>query len=192
MNESQLTGIILSGGKSSRMGKEKGLVDFQGKPLISYAIQLLEPIVDSIVIGANNELNAYREFGYPIVEDEIKGIGPIGGIFSTLKYTKTQRNVIVSCDMPFLEAELLKFIYEKMQDFDVLVASHGDNKVEPLCGIYSKNILPEIEDSIQKGNYKLMDFFKNIRFATVKIDASLPFYDEKLFYNINSPADIKI
>ena len=66
------------------MGTEKGLADFRGKPLISYAIKALEPIVDIIIIGANNEESTYQGFGFDIVEDELKNIGPIGGILSTL------------------------------------------------------------------------------------------------------------
>jgi molybdopterin-guanine dinucleotide biosynthesis protein A len=192
MNESQLTGIILSGGKSSRMGKEKGLVDFQGKPLISHAILALKPLVDNIIIGANNHLNDYRKFGYTIIEDEVKNIGPIGGVLSALRNSDTKYNIILSCDMPFINAELLHYLNIKSQDYDVVVPIHDTDKIEPLCGIYSKDIIHVMEVAVENGNFKLRDIFENVRFKAIKVDASLPFYSDNLFYNINSPADIKI
>ena len=191
MSKDQLTGIILSGGKSSRMGEEKGLVDFQGKPLISYAIDALVPLVDSIIIGANNELEAYKKFGFNIVEDEIKEIGPIGGLLTTLKYSETEQNFVLSCDMPFLNTDLMNYFLQNMFDFDVVVATHDDDKIEPLCGIYSKNIIPEIEAAIDKEHYKLLDLINKVRFKAIRIDTSLPFYSHQLFYNINRHEDIK-
>lgn len=191
MIEDQLTGIILSGGKSSRMGKEKGLVDFQGKPLISYAINAIKPLVNSIIIGANNELNEYQKLGYKIVEDEVRHIGPLGGILSALRQSDTMYNIILSCDMPFINKEALQFMNQQRNDYDIVVAAHNGNKIEPLCGIYSKNTLPIIENAIENGNYKLRDIFGKVSFATVNINASLPFYSDKLFYNINKPEDIR-
>lgn len=190
MSEDQRTGIILSGGKSSRMGKEKGLVDFQGKPLISHAIHTLAPLVDSIIIGANNEIDVYKKFGYRIVEDEIKGVGPIGGLLSTLQHSSSERNFVISCDMPFLNSELLNFLFQSMHEFDVVLAMHDGDKIEPLCGIYSKRIIPEIQTAIKNGKYKLLDLFKKVHFKSVMIHDALPFYSDNLFYNINRPEDI--
>ena len=190
MSKDQLTGIILSGGKSSRMGEEKGLVDFLGKPLISYAIDVLQPIADPIIIGANHQLETYRKFGYRIIEDEIKEIGPIGGLLSTIKISETEQNFILSCDMPFLNADIMTYLLQNMHYADVVVAMHRDNKIEPLCGIYSRKIIPEIEAAIEKGRYKLLDLFSKVHFKAIKIDASLPFYSDQLFYNINRPDDI--
>lgn len=190
MNENQLTGIVLSGGKSSRMGKEKGLIDFQGKPLISYAIDALKPLVQNIIIGANNQLDEYKKLGYPIVEDEIKNIGPLGGVFSTLRSSHTKYNIILSCDMPFVNTALLEYINKHKKGFDVVVAAHNTDKIEPLCGVYAKSIIPVIENTVEDGNYKLRDIFKNVRFEALDINPSLPFYSNRLFYNINKPADI--
>jgi molybdopterin-guanine dinucleotide biosynthesis protein A len=192
MYESQLTGIILSGGKSSRMGKEKGLVDFQGKPLISHAILALKPLVDNIILGANHQLNNYKKFGYTIVEDEVKNIGPLGGVLSCLQHSDTKNNIILSCDMPFVSTDLLNYLIKQKQDYDVVVPIHDTNKIEPLCGIYSKSIIPVMEDAVKEGNYKLRDIFKKVRFATVEIGPSLPFYSRRLFYNINKPEDIHL
>lgn len=192
MNKEQLTGIILSGGKSSRMGEEKGLVDFRGKPLIYYAIDVLKPIANPIIIGANQKLETYRKLGHRIVTDEIKGVGPIGGLLSTLRYSSSDKNFVISCDMPFLNADLMNYLRKYMHNYDAVIATHDDDKIEPMCGIYSKKNIPEIETAIEKGQYKLLDLFNKVRFKAIKIDASLPFYSDQLFYNVNRPEDIKL
>jgi len=83
MNNSGITGIILAGGKSSRMGKDKGWVLFRKKPLIDYAVELLGGICQSIVISANN--SAYDKLGLPVYHDIIPDSGPMGGIYTCLK-----------------------------------------------------------------------------------------------------------
>jgi len=170
---------------------EKGLVDFQGKPLISYAVKVLEPIVDSIIIGANNELDSYKKFGHQLVEDDIKDVGPIGGLLATLRQSSTKKNFVISCDMPFINSELLRYLFHNMGDADVVVATQGPNKTEPLCGVYSQKILPEIEDAIQNDQYKILDLFDKVSFKSLLIDKTLPFYSDNLFYNINKPEDIR-
>jgi len=191
MAENQLTGIILSGGKSSRMGIEKGLVDFRGKPLITYAIEALKPATDTLLISANNRLDEYRKYGYGIVQDEIKEIGPIGGLFSALKDSKTEKNLVLSCDMPFVSTELLEYLFRKMQQNDIVVAVHDEDRLEPLCGCYSRRVINMLGQQIAAGNYKLRDLFGKVRFKALKIDASLPFYRDNLFYNVNRPEDLK-
>lgn len=192
MNGDKVAGIILSGGRGSRIGQEKGLMDFRSKPLVSYAINVLEKLTDTIIIGANNELEKYKAFGYPVITDEISGIGPMGGLYTALKESPFEKNYIIPCDMPFINAELLSHLYKNMGDDDIVVATQGPDKTEPLCGVYSKNILPQLDHAIQMGQYKLIDLFSKVCFNPVMIDDSLPFYADHLFYNINRPEDFII
>ena len=98
------TAIILAGGKSSRMGSDKGLVLLNGKPMISYIIEILKKMQIPIIIISNNE--NYKQFGLPVFADIIKEKGPLGGIYTGLKNSKTESNIIVSCDVPFYQIEL--------------------------------------------------------------------------------------
>jgi molybdopterin-guanine dinucleotide biosynthesis protein A len=188
----RLTGIILSGGKSSRMGLEKGLVDFRGKPLISYAIEALKPVTDALLVSANNRLDDYRNFGYEIVRDKVKEIGPMGGLLAALKHSKTEYNLVLSCDMPFVSTELMDYLSGQIEDYDIVAAVHGEETLEPLCGCYSKSVVGVLENQVAEGNYKLRDVFRQVRFKTVVIDASLPFYHDHLFFNINRPEDLNL
>jgi len=174
------------------MGLEKGLVDFRGKPLISYAIEALKPVTNALLVSANNRLDDYRNFGYEIVRDEVREIGPMGGLLAALKHSKTEYNLVLSCDMPFVSTELLEYLSGNMQNYDIVVAVHDEDRQEPLCGCYSRSVISILEQQIAGGNYKLRDIFRQVRFKTVVIDASLPFYHDHLFFNINRPEDLNL
>lgn len=186
----EITGIILAGGKSSRMGKDKALSDFRGKPLISYAIETLKPLCGNLIISANQTLEKYETFGLSVISDEIKNVGPMGGILTCLEHAKTQHNLIISCDTPFVGTELFKHLLNEIENFQVVVPSHETFLIEPLNGYYNTNVIGEMEKSIRDGNYKMMDFFKKVRFKSVEINETLSFFKERLFLNINTLKDM--
>jgi molybdopterin-guanine dinucleotide biosynthesis protein A len=184
----EVTGIILAGGKSSRMRTDKGLQKLCGKPLISYSIKALSVICRTIIISTSSD--AYQSFGYKTVADEIPGIGPIGGIYSALKQSKTEKNLVLSCDLPFASKELLSFILKSSEGYKVAVPWQGNQHYEPLCGFYHLSILDQIQEFIQNGNYKLPDLFEKIAINRLVINNELDFYTEKLFLNVNSKHDL--
>ncbi len=145
-------GIILAGGQSNRMGQDKGLVKYKGKRLVEYAIDLLTPFCERIVISSNN--HEYKRFGLPVVEDVVKGIGPAGGLLTTLPVTDFDFNIIVSCDMPFLNNEAVNFLIENIKDKTCYIPVHSRG-TEPLFGIYNSNFVPALKNAIKSGNYKL-------------------------------------
>lgn len=184
----EVTGIILAGGKSSRMGHEKGLQLLGGKPLISYAVQALSGICNRIIISSSSE--GYGSFCHKVVADEIPGIGPMGGIYSALKQSKTENNLVLSCDLPFVSAELLSFILEKAEGYQVAVPWMGNQHYEPLCGFYSLSILDKMNDFIVNGNYKLPDLFDEICINKLILNKEMAFCRENLFMNVNSKHDL--
>ncbi len=186
--DKNITGIILSGGKSSRMGKEKGLCKFKGKELVQYAIDVLAPFCKSIIIIANN--NQYEKFEHKVFADEIKDIGPIGGIYTGLFHTETEDNFILSCDMPMISHELIEYILLNRKHKQIVVPDFG-GYFEPLCAFYRGNIFPQLKKTIDEQNYKLADFIKTTDFEKLKIDKQLDFFHPLLFANINSEKEIK-
>lgn len=183
----QLTGIILSGGKSSRMGQDKGFCELNKKPLITYSIDVLSPICNQILIGANSD--NYAKLGYPVIKDEITNIGPIGGIYSCLKSSKTNDNIILSCDMPLVTAELIAYILSERDDYEVIIPVFKGFQ-EPLCAYYNKSITPGLLEAINANKYKIQDVIKGLKTKFITIEKSLPFYQENLFANMNSEQDL--
>jgi len=184
----EVTGIILAGGKSSRMGTDKGLQELGGIPLINYAIQVLSGLCGNIIISSSSK--AYESFGYKTVADEIPGIGPMGGIYSALKQSNTEKNLVLSCDLPFVSKELLSYILKNSEGYQVAVPWQGNQHYEPLCGFYNLSILDQMNVFIQNGNYKLPDLFEKIEINRLVINDKLEFYKESLFLNINSKHDL--
>lgn len=181
-----MTAIILSGGKSSRMGTEKGLVELNGKCLIEYVIEAAKNISDEIIIVANN--NEYKRFGYRIYSDLIKNCGPMGGIYTGLFHSQTEKNLVLSCDIPFVSSDALKFIIKNSGNSKITVPKHN-NKIEPLCAVYSKSCAGKFKTLILKNELKMTEALK--KFSVKYLDVSKQkFYSEKLFHNINSKKEI--
>lgn len=185
----QITGVILAGGKSRRMGTEKGLVEFMGRPLMEYALEKMQKLADRILISANT--NAYDQYDFEVVHDIFPDSGPMGGIYSCLEQSNTENNLLLSCDTPFVTVEFFRYLVHHSAGYTVVAPWHKDEHYEPLCAFYSKSVLPVMERFIQKGNYKIPDLFKEVKFLPLKMHPGLPFYNEYLFYNINSQKELK-
>lgn len=187
MNDLKLSGIVLSGGKSSRMGKDKGLMLYNNKPLIYHSIYLLKKFTDNIYISTSDP--EYKQFSYPVINDLIPGIGPIGGIYSVVKQIQSEMHLIVACDMPFASEDIVSELLIFCNNYDIVVPVHN-NKTEPLLGLYSSKILDIIEEQINCCDYKLMNLLK--RCNTKLVDVShLVKNNSDVFKNLNTPNDTK-
>lgn len=190
MDKFDVTGIVLVGGKSSRMGEEKGLALFNGKPLVSYAVDTLKPLCSKLVISANNHQKKYEGYGFEVVEDQIKDIGPMGGLFTCIKRSSTRYNIVLSCDTPFVNTGLFNYLLDGIENFQAAIPVHNNGLVEPLCAVYSTNSIWNLQLTIEKRNYKLMDFLHEINHRKMEIHSNLPFYSDDLFVNINTKNDL--
>lgn len=186
MNQSDVTGIILAGGKSRRMGHEKGLVEFHGKPLIHYALKLLSQFTDHILISSSNP--DYLKFGFELVSDEISGQGPAAGLAASLSYSMTPWNLVLACDLPFLESELIQNLFAQAENSLAVIPMHN-GVLEPLAALYHKDLAPVFEASVYSGNLSLHKIL-----ATCKVNYldAVPLIRKfpQMFTNINSLKEI--
>jgi molybdenum cofactor guanylyltransferase len=188
MLKSELTGLVIAGGKSSRMGVEKGLVQFGGKPLILYSLELLQQVCSSVIISANS--NAFDFLKLPVVKDTTSGRGPMAGIYSGLTTASTEYIFVLSCDMPLLNISLLQYLITSSKSAKAAVAWHK-GFVEPLCGIYHRELLGELESHIAEEKFKLISFLEKVNARFIHVNESLPFYCPGLFLNVNTPEDLE-
>lgn len=187
---SDITGVILAGGKSTRYGKNKSFVEVHGVPLIRRVINVLKGIFQEIIIITNSPYE-YHHLGLPMYEDIIKGLGPIGGIYTGLKHMKNEKGLFVACDMPFLNPSLIVHMIESIDDFNALVPRMGW-KIEALHSIYTKSCIPHIEDLIDTHQYQVIKLFERVRTKFIeKEEIELFDPDFKSFININCPDDLK-
>lgn len=183
----RVNGYILAGGKSSRMGMDKGLIAFHEKTIVQHVMEQMNPAVDKLVIVSNNA--DYKKFGPEVIEDVIKNIGPAGGIHAALNHTDTNHNFIVSCDMPFITASSIEFvIHHSFQSQITVPVFH--KKMEPMFGIYSKECLTKWHELIQNGIIKLRDLLSHFSKRELNVDDN-PLFNDSLFININTQDDLK-
>ena len=190
LTKNEITGIILVGGKSSRMGRDKGLCEFKNRSLVEYSINALKQYCGEILISTNIK-EGYSKYGFPLIADEYKEIGPLGGIYSCLKKSQTKHNLILSCDTPFIGPQLIKFIIENIDHkHDVILPSHGDSFLEPLCAYYNSSIIADMESFIKTKDYKLIRFVKSVNYKALLINQENEFYRPELFNNFNTMEDL--
>jgi len=185
--DSEVTGIVLAGGKSRRMGADKGLMVFRGKPLVQYSIDLLSLFCDRILISSNNP--AYNSFGYELVADQIAGAGPMGGIAACLGKSSTELNLVLSCDMPLADPVIFQTLLKLSGDFTFVVPLDDIGRAEPLCAVYKKDSLLIMQKQLAVQSYRMTELYKNAPVRLVTPDEyPIPFH-EKWFMNLNTLKD---
>ena len=182
-------GFILAGGASSRMGRDKALLEFGGIPLIIRAAQLLEPLVGRPTIIA--PAGRYQEFGLRTVPDDDSGFGPLGGIATALRISASPWNLVVGCDLPYLTAEWLGFLIGRAaaSTADATLPENARG-LEPLCAMYHKRAEAAIRAALERGVRKVTDGLAALTVLTLAPSEWKEFDSEgRLFKNINTVAD---
>ncbi|MEO8116049.1 MAG: molybdenum cofactor guanylyltransferase [Bacteroidota bacterium] len=182
-----INAYILAGGKSSRMGSDKGLLNFNGKPIVQIIIEQLKPSVEKIIIVSMNA--AYKKFGMEVIPDLMKEKGPAGGIHAALSHSNSEQIFVVSCDMPNITTNTIQYMIEHASHSEITLAlNHG--KAEPLFGVYSKKCLPLWQQLIEQGIIKLQEMITH--FDLLKIDVgNNELFNDSLFLNINDKNDFQ-
>lgn len=178
----EVTAIILAGGKSSRMGSDKGLLPLHGLPLIQYSINACAGITGNIIIITSNA--EYGRFGYPLVKDNFAGNGPMGGLEAALAVSDTEINLICPCDMPGIQTDTLKILLGAGRQHQTVVARDRTGKLFPVLGVYRRSALPVIRELIQLEDYRLTRLLERLGAHSVLVG------DAGQLVNFNSPGDL--
>lgn len=169
------------------MGTDKGLMMFNGKLIIQHIIDQVQPVVDRVVIVSNNP--EYRKSGLEVIPDIIPDSGPAGGIHAALMNSSSERNFMVSCDMPFIRSAAILYLLSQPSDAEIIIPVH-DGKTEPLFGLYSKAVLPRWDAFIRRGFLKLQELIACFNLLKLDVGGN-PLFNDPLFDNINTPEDLE-
>lgn len=182
------TGVVLAGGKSRRMGRDKALLEIDGRPLIEWVIRRLERICPEVLVVAG-DTERYADLGAPVVTDRFPGVGVLGGLHAGLDAASHELILAVGCDMPFLNSKLLRAFVDWVGEYDVAVLRRGE-WVDPLHAAYRRTCLPSMEAAIRAGRRRVISFFPQIRVRYVT-EADVTAIDPQLesLRNVNTPAD---
>ncbi len=184
--------LILAGGENKRIPLIKGFLEIGNRKIIETNIELLKSIFPRVILSVNNP-ELYFYLGLPMIGDVIDSRGPMTGILSVFANTESDRIFITACDMPYINAILIKYMVEKYDDgFDALIPLY-DGKPQPLFGVYAKRISELMERRIRAGEKGLIDFLKTINVGYVNEEEVRRIDPEgRSFVNINTLKDYQI
>ena len=187
--------IVLAGGKGLRLGRDKAQEIVGNRNLLQWVVSQLNLFNSDIIVVTVDDKPFPQLIGYPrlrIVADVYPGRGPLGGIYTGLAVSNTLCNLVVACDMPFLNQALLHYMIQLSVGFDLVVPRVGD-LVEPLHAVYSKNCLVPIERLLNQGNLRVSTLFDLVKVRYVEADEIDSFDPKHLsFFNVNTEADLEM
>ena len=182
--------VILAGGASSRMGKDKALLPFRGVTMMDHILCQIEGLGKETLIIAN-EPEAYKQFGFPVYPDVSPGIGALGGLLSALTYAAHPHVLVLACDMPFVNLSLYQYLMEPALSYDAVIPMLTNERCEPFRSVYTKSCLQLIQNAIDGGERKATSFLPFVPVRYVDED-EVKRFDPTLqsFFNVNSPAEL--
>ena len=188
---------ILAGGKSSRMGADKALLEYEGKQFITQIAEELSWFDERIIARGNHRvLESKTEREWTEIPDLYPDHGPIGGLHAALSVCQADALFVVTCDMPLIKSDLVRELCDLMQKtdfgkervdaYDVVLSVGADGKIHPLCGVYRKSVLPVLEEQILSDQNRMMAALKQLRVKYVTLDSPAK---ARQLANINTPED---
>jgi molybdopterin-guanine dinucleotide biosynthesis protein A len=193
-----VVGILLAGGKSSRMGGgDKCLRPLGGMPILARVVDRLKPQVADMIINANGDVTRFARYGLPAVADSIGHYaGPLAGVLAGLAWIKRNRpeiawGVTVATDTPFFPTDLVQRFLVRLADQPALLVARSPKGVHPVIGLWSVTLMEDIEDSLNQGMHKVGGFAEQhqaieVLFPPIKIGGR----EIDPFFNINRPEEL--
>jgi molybdopterin-guanine dinucleotide biosynthesis protein A len=180
---------ILAGGLSSRFGQDKALVEIGGEILIERVASRLRKVTDDLFIVGNN-LSRFEHMGLRLVQDLVDGMASLGGIYTALESALHPHLFVVGCDMPFLDLNLIRYMFLLSPGYDV-VMPYVRGEAEPMHAIYGKVCIPPVEELIRAGDRKIIKLLPQVHVRDVR-DDEIAIFDPQYrsFFNLNTPKDL--
>jgi len=184
--------VILAGGKGRRMGgQDKGLVEYQGRPLIRHVIEKISHQTSNIIINANRNIEAYRQFGYPVVADKLEGFqGPLAGFLSAMSALESGYILTLPCDGPLVADDYLQTMIDGCNSqlaagkpCKIAVATDGEH-VQPVYALMATSLKSSLAEFLQSDERKILRWYRLHPYIQVE------FTDDQMFTNFNTPNDL--
>ena len=182
--------LILAGGSNRRYPTLKPFIEIEGEMIIERQLRVLLSLFDQIVLSTNLP-EFYFKLGLPMVGDIGSSSGPLSGILSGLLNSSDDKLFVVACDMPFIKRELIELILSKKDEASAVLCSYN-NKLHPLIGLYDRSLVRKIQEHIEQGKYRVLDFIKELDICIID-ESEIKKVDPEgcSFVNINTPEELK-
>lgn len=181
-----VTGVILAGGSGRRMGgRDKGLLEVAGRPLVGHVVEQLRPQVTELAISANHNLSAYERWGAPVWPDAASSPpGPLAGVAAAMRRMVTEWAVFCPCDTPLLPRDLVQRLAGALDNRAELAVAHDGERMQPLFMLVSRPLLAPLDAFLASGQQRAADWIATRETALVA------FPEAHAFFNANTPEDL--
>jgi molybdenum cofactor guanylyltransferase len=184
-----ISGIILSGGRSLRMGTNKAFISIEGLPIIKRISSVFKELFDETII-VTNEKDLFLDLGVRLHADLIPNRGALGGLYTGLSVASHAYSFCVASDMPYLKRAVVQYLIQNGGNHDVIVPETADG-MQPLHALYSKNCLRAIEEAIYRDKHRILDFYPSVRVKVIREEEFLALDPlRESFININTPEEL--
>jgi len=191
---SDITGVVLAGGKSRRMGRDKRFLDLEGTVLMERVCAVVEPLFPEVLLSVAEAIPQLERLPYRLVVDEMADCATLGGLYTALSASNYPRIFAVGCDMPFITEDSIRQLVAMNEEYDIVMAELTTG-LQPMHAVYSKACLPIMRHMIEDKNLKIQALVQNpgLRVKLVK-EAQLATWKDQLlpFFNINTPSDLEL
>jgi molybdenum cofactor guanylyltransferase len=191
--QSTISAVVLAGGKSRRMGQDKRFLDLNGQTLLQRVIETLESVFEEIVLVASGPAPELAGLRHPVIQDLLPGCATLGGVYTGLASSRHAGVFVVACDMPFLNATVVRHLLKAATTADVVMPRLATG-LQPTHAVYKKACLPHLERMAKTGHLKLQDIVEDRTVnAQLLTEDELRGDDPQLlsFFNINTPSDLE-
>lgn len=186
--DKRLAGIILAGGRSSRMGTDKAALPWGESDVLHTQLAVLATVCDELIVVSNKPRSICLS-GVQMVSDRFIGCGPLGGFEAGLAAARPEVCVVVGCDMPFIDAGSMRYIAQAAAGFDAAVP-FTNGRYQPLYACYQRSCLPLLRSQLQAGHYQLTELLAGLRIRSVSTEELAQYSPELLMLqNLNTPAE---
>jgi molybdopterin-guanine dinucleotide biosynthesis protein A len=162
-----VTGIVLCGGRSTRMGEDKGALPFGHETMLDRVVRIVRAITDDVIVVARTDQQVPADVS--TVHDPVDDLGPLAGIAAGLAASKTDLNVVVACDMPLIKPQVLQRLIDAIGNCDACVAV-ADGHASALCGVYRSRVAPDAQALLDSGERRVMRLLDRVQ--TKRVDAA--------------------
>lgn len=183
-------GVILAGGKSTRMGTNKALLQLNNQPVIERIADELQLISDELIIVANDPAD-YQYLNLSLISDRYPNKGPLAGIETAMYHFAADQYIISACDTPFIDHQVYQHLLSSLGGYDAVVPKF-DNHLHPLSGVYTRQVLPIIQEKIEQNDLRVKSFFNHLNIHYLQTFNNIEKKQlEKHFFNMNNPDQYK-
>jgi molybdopterin-guanine dinucleotide biosynthesis protein A len=189
----RITGFILAGGRSQRMGRDKAQVPWQDRTLLTRAIIEMKAASTTVCIVGGGGSN--KVAGTVVLPDISPGAGPMGGLYTALHHSETDWNLVLAVDLPLVNADFLRFLITQLQENNLAIVPETGGHLQPLCGAYRRGFLPKIQQALKENRRSIHRLLEESNPGIIRVvseqELSAAGYRPELLFNVNTPVDLE-